>query len=950
MPQSFDAPNAQVPILRQRPGAPPQAPATRAPTAYRPPAANHYPSLADAPDGPGGGEAGEALPAGDGIQSLLSRWYHDPYLFAWEVFGLRLWSKQRLVCRLVAKTATGPVRIAVSSGHKTGKALALDTPIPTPTGWTTMGEVKVGDRVFDEEGRPCLVVAATEVMVGRPCYDIEFSDGTVITADAEHQWLTWTAQARRAHLRAKNPESGPEVVTTEQIRATLQSKNRGRNHAVKNAKPIQCPEAVLPLDPYILGVWLGDGHKDSPSVTSADPQIVEEMRRCGAEVGEGRIYRGSSKACLYSFLRFKGRSTRTILREIGVFCNKHVPAVYLRASAEQRLALLQGLMDTDGYADPRGRVEFCNTNRRIADAAFELAASLGFKPFFETKRAKLNGKDYGEKYLITFTPHRSVFRLKRKTDRLHNGKTKKTWVTQREIVAVSPRPSVPVRCIQVDSPSSLYLASRAFIPTHNSKMLAVIAIWFAITRPAGRVIITAPTARQIRDTLWREVTALYKAAMTGPCKEQPEGSLLFRAGLAGLGGKLNQMPDAGLRFPDGSEVVGFSTNSPERMAGTSGEHLLYLIDEASGVEQPIYDAIEGNRAGDASVVMFSNPTRTSGYFFEAFHGRNKLYWHRITISSEDTPNAVSGQKKIPGLATRAYIEEKRVEWGPEPENDPRYQVRILGRFPSSSVNQIVPMSLIEKGKAVWYTFAATHLGRPALATQPGRWKDIIHGLDELRSVRAEWKRTAVGPLTFGVDPAWEGDDSTAIYGRRGLRMFLPHMLKHTEGKVVSAAVVSMVRDCRLGADERPKVRIDAIGVGVASVERLREEPEVSLLEINSSKAAVDPNEYRNLRSEILFSARRFLELGGGFEPDPELERDLGAATYIINAAGQLEAESKRAIKKRIGRSPDRGDAFSLCTYDSLLTTQRVLSVQRYLPQTTDPDIALRDFGDRKRGF
>ena len=486
--------------------------------------------------------------------------------------------------------------------------------------------------------------------------------------------------------------------------------------------------------------------------------------------------------------------------------------------------------------------------------------------------------------------------------------------------------------------------------TGKSKMLAVIAIWFAITRPAGRVIITAPTARQIRDTLWREVTALYKAASTGPCKEQPNGSLLWRAGLEGLGGKLNEMPASGLRFPDGSQVLGFSTNSPERMAGTSGEHLLYLIDEASGVEQPIFDAIEGNRAGDASVVMFSNPTRTSGYFFEAFHGRNKLYWHRVTISSEDTPNAVSGKKEIPGLATRAYIFEKRDEWGPDAKNDPRYQVRILGQFPRTSVNQIVPLERIEAGKKAWYLFAAEILGRHGLAEEPGRWKDIVRSTEELRRVQEAWRVSASGPLTFGVDPAWQGDDQTVIFARRGLRMLRPDVLKFTDGKDVADAVMRMVRAYRRGADERPRVRIDAIGIGAAAVERLREEPEIVLIEINSSKPAARPEDYRNLRTEMLFSTAQWLKAGGGFEPDPELERDLGAATYIINLMGQSEAEPKKAIKKRLGRSPDRGDAFSLCTYDSTLITQRVLSVQRSITTPDDPSTVLRDLGERTRGF
>lgn len=732
---------------------------TRTATPYLPPA-TRYPSLAAADGGLGagasaGGEAGPASGIKDEVQALLLRWIHDPALFAWEVFRLQLWSKQRLVCRLVAQSAIKPVRLAVASGHKTGKALALDTPIPTPTGWTTMGELRVGDLVLDEHGQPTRVTAVTDVMVGRPCYDVAFSDGTLITADAAHEW--WVDEGK-----------GPGALrTTAELHGGLA---RGACYGVQNPTPVSCPT------------------------------------------------------------------------------------------------------------------------------------------------------------------------------------TGRTWQGRREIWAVTPRPSVPVRCIQVDAPSSLYLASRACIPTHNSKMLAVIAIWFAITRPAGRVIITAPTARQIKETLWREITALYNAATTGPCDDQPEGSLLWRMGLGGLGGKLNKIPDAGLQFPDGSQVIGFSTNSPERMAGTSGEHLIYLIDEASGIDQPIYDAIEGNRAGDASVVMFSNPTRPSGYFFEAFHGRNKFHWHRVTISSEDTPNAVSGKKQIPGLATRDYILEKRVEWGPDYGADPRYQVRILGVFPRTSVNQVVPLALIEEGKGRWYAFAAQELKRPELAHEPGRWKDIIRSPDEQRFVQALWKEKAFGPLFVGVDPAWEGDDLSTIYVRRGTFMFPPRVVKRGTGQAVANAVLEQVREYRHAADERPKVRVDAIGVGVATVERLRESQEIILIEVNSGKEAQRPDEYRNLRAELLFAGARWLANGGGFEPHPELERDLGAPTYTLNGVGQNEVEPKRAIKKRLGRSPDHGDAFSLSVYDAIFQQFRVLSVKQLLSPSNNPEIALRDFGERKRGF
>ena len=120
--------------------------------------------------------------------------------------------------------------IVIAARPAIGKALALDTPLPTPHGWTTMGGVRVGDLLVDGRGRPTRVVAATEVMTGRPCYEVEFSDGTVITADAQHQWLTDTRASRRSFQaardhrnRTRNQRTFAEVRTTEQIAATLRT-------------------------------------------------------------------------------------------------------------------------------------------------------------------------------------------------------------------------------------------------------------------------------------------------------------------------------------------------------------------------------------------------------------------------------------------------------------------------------------------------------------------------------------------------------------------------------------------------------------------------------------------------------------------------------------------------------------------------------------------------------
>lgn len=182
--------------------------------------------------------------------------------------------------------------IVVAARPGVGKALKTDTPLPTPTGWTTMGEVRVGDWLIGADGKPTRVVAATEVMYGRPCFEVEFSDGSVIVADADHQWLTDTRASRKSaqaaaagYNRMKNQRTFAAIRTTKEIAETLRcpTADSRLNHSVANASPLQAPDAGLLVPPYTLGAWLGDGTSASAQITCADPEIIVHIEAEGFE-------------------------------------------------------------------------------------------------------------------------------------------------------------------------------------------------------------------------------------------------------------------------------------------------------------------------------------------------------------------------------------------------------------------------------------------------------------------------------------------------------------------------------------------------------------------------------------------------------------------------------------------------------------------------------------------
>lgn len=333
--------------------------------------------------------------------------------------------------------------IVIAARPAMGKALALDTPIPTPTGWTTMGDIRVGDTVLGADGHPTTVTNATDVMTGRPCFKVIFDDGTEIIADAEHQWLTETRASRRARSSALagsgggrvRTSVGAQVRTTAEIRETVRcaTADRRANHSIANTRPLQLPEADLLVTPYTLGIWLGD---------------------------DSTILAPSAES----------------LRTLGVLNNKHIPMQYLRASEAQRRALLAGLLDSDGTVTNAGCIQFTVTNRQLALDTQELALSLGYRTGMATKKVKGSSEATSTAYKLTFSSSDSVFALSRKKQ-MHRDRDSRPTAkrSSRYIVAVEPVDSVPVRCIEVDNEQHLFLASRAFVPTHNSTFALDIA-------------------------------------------------------------------------------------------------------------------------------------------------------------------------------------------------------------------------------------------------------------------------------------------------------------------------------------------------------------------------------------------------------------------------------------------------------------------------------------------
>lgn len=411
------------------------------------------------------------------------------------------------------------------------------------------------------------------------------------------------------------------------------------------------------------------------------------------------------------------------------------------------------------------------------------------------------------------------------------------------------------------------VAVRSGHKTSKTRSMAILALWWPfywyIQGEDARVAISSASFDQVKKALWREIRGLVRKSKAYQEVLEKDPSL---------------DPSTGLTLKNGNQTFGFSTTEPERAAGVSSPHILYLLDEASGIEDNIFEAMEGNMAGGAKIFIASQGTKTTGEFYKAFTKYSKQ-WHCIRLSSYDSPN-VTGEMKIPGLAVKEWIEEKLDMWG---SDSIAFKVRVLGEFPGEGENTVVSRDVVDSALE--------------------RWEDTA----------------AIGTLSLGVDVARFGDDESIIYAVRGQHAHKPITMRNRDGNYVARAIIEAVRKHRKGSDKRVEVRIDEVGLGSSPVDALRnldatKELGIVVMPLHVQSAASDVDNYHNLGSEMAFQLADWLKGGGAIPDDPNLVEELVSNTYDLDAKGRRRVASKKDIKKLIKRSPDRRNALEMAIY------------------------------------
>lgn len=385
--------------------------------------------------------------------------------------------------------------------------------------------------------------------------------------------------------------------------------------------------------------------------------------------------------------------------------------------------------------------------------------------------------------------------------------------------------------------------------------------WFLTTHPNSIVVSTAPTARQVRELLWQEINNIHAHS------KFPLGGRCLTVGWT-VGSKWF--------------AVGLSTDDPNRFQGFHAEHILGVIDEAAGVDPPIWEGMDAILTSHgARLLVIGNPTEPSGRFYDAFS--SPLY-HKIHISAFDTPNFTdngitlediqtgawkkkSRSVRYPALITPKWVSERLMEWG---EDSPAFQSRVLGNFPIIGNDTMIPLGWVLRAK-------------------------------ERPTTHAEGDK-----CFMAVDVARFGDDESVIGIRRGQSLVDMEVLNNVDVYNLAKAVRNMA-----DTNKPDFIKVDAVGIGAGVADILRGWG-YNAIDYVAQERAWEPSKFSNRRAETWFLLREKFRLNKVNLPHDEvLIGQLTAPKYRFDASGRYVLESKEDMKKRGLASPDRADVVAM---------------------------------------
>jgi hypothetical protein len=796
------------------------------------------------------------------VLTKLKEWKNSPLQFVKECIGATPTEQQIQLLQNVVKEK----RITIRSGHG---CHAKGTIIHMyPYGFKAVEDVEVGDQLMGDDNTPRNVL---ELHRGREkFYRITYSDKTYYDVNASHKLALVCIN------RCSGYNIGDKIIIPVKEFITWPANIQKRFAGYKVA--IEYPEQPVIIPPYILGLWLGDGTSLRPELTNTDNELI----------GMWQLFAQANGCCFnkvdtnrYSISRGEAHKqlglsnpVKAALSYYNLIGNKHIPKEYLFTSRTNRLKLLAGLIDTDGCgrkSDTFITYSFTSISEDLANDVVFLCQSCGMHA---TKRVNNSTRLYNNNY-ITCTAYEVL--ISQNTDQipcLLERKKAPKIVNKRKPnlrfgITISELSYNNYYGFELDK-NHLYILGD-FTVTHNTGKDACVSwviLWFMTTRSYAKVVATAPTNRQLRDILIAEISKWLRQSTVAEefvvlkdiiyHKEAPK--------------------EWWVRFISPS-VRATKEEQAETLAGLHGDHLLIVIDEASGVPDPTFIPLEGAMTqADNKVILIGNMTKNTGYYYDThFHATISTDWCKLHWDSRKSTNV---DKSMPEYFAKKYGIESNV-----------YRIRVEGNPPLQDDTTLIPL---------W-------------AAQQCIGNEFEVAEDE--------------PLYLGVDVARYGDDSSIILPRRGMKIF-PW---ETFNKLNTIDLGGFINQTYQELDANG-CAIDVIGVGAGVADWLQKHNMKNLYMVNVANASSDIEKYDRLRDELWCKVRDNCILGIYSFPDTKvsgeqetlgnmLANELASVRYDFNKHGGFKVESKKDMKARGVMSPNIADALCLTEYFSNRSTK-----------------------------
>lgn len=735
----------------------------------------------------------------------IAKWRADPVSFVRDCFNVEPDAWQAEILQAFPKNQ----RLAMKA------PLSFDNIVPTPDGISLWSDIKVGSHLFAEDGTRTKVIKRFDV--GKAdTYRVSFRDGTYIDASLDHEWKVQTTYDRK---KSKKTPVYRTMTTKELIDSRLVDLKTGqRLISVPNSGPAQYPQCdSLPLDPYVFGLWIGDGSRNEPTIVCPDPEIRKSIEKRG--------YKTSLKA--------DGKNVR-VLNSVKEFINtgindlycfeKYIPKNYLYSSVDQRLELLRGMMDADGTVATNNHIYYASSSIRLIDDFIFLARSLGY---VAKKMGPYTIKGgYRDSYrvclcgpLIPFSAKTSKFKRWRKPV---TGKFQK-FITSIEYVGKKE-----CMCVEVEHPSHCFLAND-FTVTHNCKGPGKTAIlswlcWnFLATRPDPKLAATSITEDNLKDGLWAEMSKWQSKSEFLKTQFEWTKKRIF---LKGKG-------ETWFMSARTWSKSGSSGQQADSLAGLHADYIMFVLDEAGGIPDSVMAAAEAalSTGIESKIVMAGNPTHLEGPLFRACTQEAHL-WYVVEITGD--PDDPMRSPRISKQWARQQIEK----YG---RDNSWVLVNVFGKFPPASINTLL-------------------------------------GPDEVRAAidrHMPEDKYSFSQKRLGIDVARFGDDSTVIFPRQGLAAFEPVEMRDARSNEIAARVAAA--KTKWGSEMEFVDGTGGYGSGVVdSLIQSGHTPQ----EVHFSAKATD-DRYLNKRAEMWFLMAEWIKRGGSIPNVPRLIKELTSPTYTF---------------------------------------------------------------------